>query len=48
MEVAIGKGAPFGGRREAGQHRGGGAMGRRHADDPLAPSPMLPRGVGGG
>lgn len=48
INYVIGMGAPFGGRREAGQHRGGGAMGRRHADDPLAPFPMLPRGVGGG
>lgn len=48
MKIAIGKGAPFGGRREAGQPWGGGAMGRRLADDPLAPSPWLTRWVGGG
>lgn len=48
MNIVISMGAPFGGRREAAQPWGGGAMGRRHADDPLAPSPRLSRGVGGG
>ena len=42
------QGAPLGGRREAAQPWGGGAMGRRRAAEPLAPSPGLSRWVGGG